>query len=188
MDDTLISTENFADVGYITIFMDNKVNIYDATKITIVIDQKAVLWWWRFPRTAPYRISLIPEVKNENTDTLLLSKLDSLRLQVRWDKQVNQEKINLVYDLPSVEQVIQWHHALLSVLTKSTWLRVIREGKFTTWPLVLLKTWTNTFWNPKRRKKGTWDKSNKDFDQPNHDKMKEKSRSLLQSTKKRCVR
>ena len=38
------------------------------------------------------------------------------------------------YDLPSVEELVQYMHAASGFPVKSTWLRAIKKGNFETWP------------------------------------------------------
>ena len=44
-----------------------------------------------------------------------------------------------VYKLPSIEQSIRYLHAAAGFPTKSTWLKAIRCGNFSTWPLINVK-------------------------------------------------
>jgi hypothetical protein len=46
---------------------------------------------------------------------------------------------NSVYDLPLVEQVIKWMHAVCGYPVKSTWIKAVKAGNFVGWPLLTEK-------------------------------------------------
>jgi len=69
--DSLLSIPKFADANYVAIFDKDEVNIYDANKTTIVVSRGAILRGWRCKQTKLWRIPLIKNVTNENTDTVL---------------------------------------------------------------------------------------------------------------------
>ena len=52
--DTLISVGKFADAGYLTVFDEEEVNIYDGLKTKIEINGKAIIKGWRDPETGLY--------------------------------------------------------------------------------------------------------------------------------------
>jgi len=71
---SLLCTAKFAEVGYITVFDKEEVNIYDAQNTTLQVSKGAILQGW-FGKTAnPWRIPLIPIALNNNTDTVLVNK------------------------------------------------------------------------------------------------------------------
>ena len=43
---------------------------------------------------------------------------------------------NSVYDLPSTEEAIKWMHAVCGYPVKSTWLKAIKAGNYTGWPML----------------------------------------------------
>ena len=43
---------------------------------------------------------------------------------------------NSVYDLPSIEQVIKWMHAVCGYPVRSTWLKAIKAGNYLGWPML----------------------------------------------------
>jgi hypothetical protein len=49
------------------------------------------------------------------------------------------QKANSVYDLPSIEQAIKWMHAVCGYPVKSTWIKAVKAGNFTGWPLLTEK-------------------------------------------------
>ena len=46
----------------------------------------------------------------------------------------DKEAINNVYELPSTKQTIQYLHVCAGYPTKTTWLKAIKAGIYTTWP------------------------------------------------------
>jgi hypothetical protein len=46
------------------------------------------------------------------------------------------ERVNNVYDLPSINQTVKYLHAAAGFPTKETWLKAINAGNFTTWPTI----------------------------------------------------
>lgn len=96
--DMLISVGKFADVGYITIFDGEEVNIYDGLRANLKIHEKEVVKGWRDPAMGLYRIPLKEKVDNLNTDTVLLDKERSQKIQSERPKIT--EAVNNVYKLP----------------------------------------------------------------------------------------
>ena len=52
--DTLISVGKFADAGYLTVFDEEEVNIYDGLKTKIEINDEAIIKGWRDPEMGLY--------------------------------------------------------------------------------------------------------------------------------------
>ena len=52
------------------------------------------------------------------------------------------EAIQNIYEIPSIEQTIRYLHAASGLLTKSTWIKSIRNGNYLTWTLI---TVTNVY-------------------------------------------
>ena len=67
----LLSVGQFADVGYVTVFNSQSVEIFDG-KIGLTKD--AVIRGWRDPASGLYQIPLKEIVENWNTDTVLLDE------------------------------------------------------------------------------------------------------------------
>ena len=154
---TLLSTSKFADADYISIYDKNEVNIYDARTTKINVSEDSVLKGWRCPQTGLWRIPLQDNIKNLNTDTILLDSKDGRqslnamytipstekvldRLSILLDQRPNiKEALHNVYDLPSIEPAIRYLHAAAGFPTKATWLKAIRKGNYLTWPLLTVK-------------------------------------------------
>ena len=58
----LISTNKLAQAGYIQIFDDEQVNVYDAKETKITVSRGAVLQGWRLPDERLWRIPLVKQV------------------------------------------------------------------------------------------------------------------------------
>ncbi|KAL7474991.1 hypothetical protein ACHAW6_000926 [Cyclotella cf. meneghiniana] len=95
MSKTLLSVRQFADAGYVTIFDDQTVKIYDGK---IVVSDEAVIRGWRDPASGLYHIPLRAKVENWNTDMTLLDKERAKQIQELQPGQV--DAINNVYELP----------------------------------------------------------------------------------------
>ena len=106
MSETLLSVGQFADAGYVTVFDDQSVKIFDGT---IGLTKDAVIRGWRDPASGLYRIPLKEKVENWNTDTVLLDEEKTRQLQTLRPEQA--EAINNVYELPSTEKAIRYLHA-----------------------------------------------------------------------------
>ena len=46
------------------------------------------------------------------------------------------QEANSVYALPTTEEEIRWMHAVCVYPVKSTWIKAIKEGNFTGWPIL----------------------------------------------------
>ncbi|KAL7476303.1 hypothetical protein ACHAW6_003291 [Cyclotella cf. meneghiniana] len=101
MSETLLSIGQFADAGYVTIFDDQTVKIYDGK---IVVSDEVVIRGWRDSSSGLYHIPLKAKVENWNTDTILLDKERKKQLQELQPGQA--DAINNVYELPSTEKTI----------------------------------------------------------------------------------
>jgi hypothetical protein len=143
---SLISTSKLADAGYFTVFDKDEVNVYDATTTSIKPTNQAVLTGWRDKKTGLWRVPLVNQIDNENTDTYLLSKNES--------NNIANEIANNVYDLPSTEQAIRYLHACAGFPTKATWLKAIAKGFYSTWPLLTTKNVNKYFPESEETQKG----------------------------------
>ncbi len=71
----LISTAKFAEAGYITVFYNKEVNVYNASNTEVIVTRKAILRGWLDKDANLYHIPLVPIVLNSNIDTVLVHKL-----------------------------------------------------------------------------------------------------------------
>ena len=146
---TLISTGKITDAGYTAVYDKDEVNFYPANKIHIT--EESVLQGYRCPRTKLWRIPLMNTVTNDNMDTILLDSPCGMKSKnttyvipttakvtdhIRAMMEIKEESISNVYELPSLEQAIRYLHAAAGFPTKTTWLKAIRRGNYSTWPLL----------------------------------------------------
>jgi hypothetical protein len=149
---TLLSGSKFADAGYTAVYDAKEVNFYDNQKINIT--EQAVLTGYRCPTTALKRVPLVPIVRNDNTDTILFDSPggqkssnnniiipSTIKVQEHIKASIEQDEecIGNVYELPSIEQTIRYLPTAVGFPTKATWLKAIRKGNYSTWPLINVK-------------------------------------------------
>ena len=150
----------------------NEVNIYDGRKAKITITEEVVLKGYRCPREKLWRIPLVKDVQNKNTDTLILNSKDRLQSlnkhhQVPITTDVintlhfmiegtpaTSEGIHHVYDLPGIKPAIRYLHAAAGLPTKRTWLKAIRNGSYLNWPLITVKNVNKFFPESDETQKG----------------------------------
>jgi hypothetical protein len=149
---TLLSGSKFANAGYTVVYDRAEVIFYNAN--TIHITEKAVLTGYCCTHTGLWHIPLQLIISNENEDTLVLDSTcghhstntrykippttrihDHLHISLEHE---NHTILN-VYELPSIEQAIQYLHTAARYPTKNTWLTAIRHGNYSTWPLITTK-------------------------------------------------
>jgi hypothetical protein len=129
---SLISTVKFAEAGYVTIFDRDKVNIYDQRDTVITVSQSAILRGWREQGTNDlWRIPLIPVVRNNNTDTIIVKRPPSEYLP---NRPAPSEAIHNVYELKTQPELIRYLHAAAGFPTKPTWYKAVKNGQFVSWP------------------------------------------------------
>jgi len=128
----LISTVKFAEAGYTTIFDHNEVNIYDQRDTSITASRPAILRGWREPGTNElWRIPLVPVVRNNNTDTIIVKRPPSEYLP---HCPLPSEAIHNVYELKTQPELIRYLHAAAGFPTKPTWYKAVKNGQFVSWP------------------------------------------------------
>ena len=130
-EDSLVSTIKMADAGYISIFDGEEVNIYDASNTQITVTRGAVLRGWQDATCGLWRIPLVKNVTNENTDTVLVKAPPTELLPNRPG---TEEAVHNVYELKTKPEVIRYYHATAGFPTKRTWLSAIKCGSFLSWP------------------------------------------------------
>jgi hypothetical protein len=69
---SLLSTSKVVDADYIAIYDKEEVNFYNAKTTKITISEEAVLKGWQCPVAGLWRLPLVANPVNLNTDTLLL--------------------------------------------------------------------------------------------------------------------
>ena len=71
---SLISTTKFAKAGYMTVFDDKEVNVYDTQNTKVIVTWQAIIKGWFDKKANLWQIPLVPIVLNNNTDTVLVKK------------------------------------------------------------------------------------------------------------------
>jgi len=70
--DSLLSTSKMVDADYIAVYDKEEVNFYDAKTTKRVLTEEAVLTRYRCPKVGLWRLPLVENPTNLNTDTLIL--------------------------------------------------------------------------------------------------------------------
>ena len=98
-----------ADAEYYTIFIPGGegVKVFDANKSKVTVTGEAVLKGWR-DEHGLLRVPVKSDTGNEETSTVALTK-----------QELN-EVLNNVFDLPSIDQTIQYLHASISRFPNAT--------------------------------------------------------------------
>ncbi len=171
VENSLLSTNKFAEAGYTIIYDKDEVNFYDARTTKIMVLEEAILTGWQCPHQKMWRVPLVPIVTNLNTDTLLLdhpSGLDSLNtmytvssstvarnhVALHLGKLAQRDHIHNVYELPSVKPTIRYLHRAAGFPTRASWLKVIHHGNYLSWPLINVKNVTKFFPESEETQKG----------------------------------
>jgi hypothetical protein len=120
---SLMSVGKVSDDGTLSIFTKDGVSVHREEDVLITCKGAPILIGVRDDH-GRYRI---PLTQHKGTW--------QPRIPSKRAKQVLQQA-NSVYDLPSTEQAIKWMHAVCGYPVKSTWLKAIKAGNFSGWPLL----------------------------------------------------
>ncbi len=118
---SLLSTVEFADASYITIFDKDTVNLFDANNLIITATKGAILQGWQDKNSNLWCIPLVCMVRNLNTDTVLLKRPHPV------------EAVQSVYKLKTQLELVWYLHVSAGFLTKPTWLKAIKNKQFSSW-------------------------------------------------------
>ena len=105
----LLSMNQFVEAKYITIFDEDEVNIYDATNTEVTVSRGSILRGWRLRKEGLWRIPLVANVRNENTDTVLVNKPPSSFLAE--SQKLPTDKILNAYDIKTRPELVRYYHA-----------------------------------------------------------------------------
>jgi hypothetical protein len=72
---------------------------------------------------------LVPHVKNNNTDTVVVNEPPS---QLLPNRPKLSEAIHNVYELTTKVEIIRYYHAVAGFPTEATWLKAIKRGNYAT--------------------------------------------------------
>ncbi|KAL7502358.1 hypothetical protein ACHAXN_001427 [Cyclotella atomus] len=143
---TLISNSKLADAGYVTVYDNEEVNVYDGATTTVVPTKQAVMTGWRDKLTGLWRFPLHSQVTNATTETKLLSEAKT--------NAIVDEVTSNVHDLPSTERVIRMLHAAAGFPAKATWIEAIKKGFYASWPMINARTANKYFPESEETQKG----------------------------------
>jgi hypothetical protein len=132
----LIRTAKFAESGYITVFDDKKINVYNASNTKVIVTRQAILRGWLGKDANLYRIPLVPIVLNNNTDTVLVRKPPTKFLPVCLPPT---KAIHNIYKLKTQPELVWYLHAAEGFQTKPTWIAAITNKHFLSWPGLTVK-------------------------------------------------
>jgi hypothetical protein len=76
---SLLTTSKVVDADYIAIYDKEEINFYDAKSTKITVSKESVLKGWQCPAAGLWRLPLVENPVNLNTDTLLLDHPIKLR-------------------------------------------------------------------------------------------------------------
>ncbi len=139
---SLLSKAKFAEAGYITVFDNKEVNIYEAHNTTSKVSWAAILQGW-FDKTANlWRIPLIPVILNSNTDTVLINKPPTEFLP---DCPPAIEAIHNVYKLKTQPELVWYLHACMGFPTEPSWIEAIKNRQYASWPGLTIKAMAKYF-------------------------------------------
>ena len=148
---SLLSIPKFAEAGYITVFDDEEVNIYDAQNTMLKVSRGAIVRGWFDKKANLWRIPLIPVVLNNNTDTVLVNKQPTEFLPGRTPII---EAINNVYELKTQPELVRYLHACAGFPTKPSWIKAIKNGQYASWPGLTVKAVAKHFPESEETMKG----------------------------------
>jgi hypothetical protein len=151
VENSLLSIPKMAEAGYITVFDDEQVNIYDARNTKVLVTRKAILRGWYDKTTKLWRLPLVPIVINENTDTVLTTKPPTEFLPKRPPAN---EAVHNVYELKTQPELIRYLHAAAGFPTKPTWIKAIKNKQFASWPGLTVQAVSKHFPESKETSKG----------------------------------
>ena len=87
--------------------------------------------WWRLRDEGLWRILLVANVQNENTETVSVSKPPS---SFSADsKQPHTDKLLNAYKMKTRPELVRFYHAAAGFPTKSTWLAAIKNKHYASW-------------------------------------------------------
>ena len=118
-----MSVGKTSDDGNVSIFTHDKVQVYKEADVLITCKGKQILIRKRDER-GRYRIPLMQTRGKWRPHT-----------PTKQSKKLLQEA-NSVYDFPTTEEAIKWMHAVCGYPVKLTWIKAIKAGNFTGWPML----------------------------------------------------
>ena len=139
---SLLSTAKFAKAGYITVFDNGEVNIYNAHDTKLIVSRGAILQGWFDKTHNLWQTPLIPVVLNNNTDTVLVNKPPTNFL---LDRAPVIEAIHNVYELKTQPELVRYLHACAGFPTIPSWIQAKKNKQYASWPGLTIKAVTKYF-------------------------------------------
>ena len=98
---------------------------------TFTVSRGSILRGWQSNETGLWRIPLVENVTNLNTETVVCRAPPTELLP---NQPTIKEAVHNVYELQTVPERIRYFHACAGFPTKCTWMKVIKKGFFASWP------------------------------------------------------
>ena len=117
-----MSVGKTADDGNVSVFTKEDVKIFKEEDILITYKGEPIMISKRDER-GRYHIPLVQQ-------RLAVATKDANQSGKKYLKQANS-----VYDFPPTEEAVKWMHTACGYPVKSTWLKAIKAGNFTGWPV-----------------------------------------------------
>ena len=137
--DNLFSTSKFVDAGYMWIFDQDEVGVYDKTNTKITTSWAAVMKGWHITSKNVWRFPLQQE------NGVSLESPRSPQELLRAHPPPLPDSVNNVYDLKTKPGLVRYYHAAAGFPTKPTWVAAIKNGHYKTWPGLNQKDVTKYF-------------------------------------------
>ena len=148
---SLLSTAKFDKVGYITVFDNKEVNIYDAHNTTLKVLWGVILKGWIDKTINLWQIPLIPDILNNKTDAVLVNKPPT---EFFPNCTPVIKAIRNVYELKTQPEVVQYLHACAGFPTKPSWIKAIKNRQYASWPGLTVQAVVKYFPKSKETMKG----------------------------------
>jgi hypothetical protein len=147
----LLSMAKFADATYIAIFDKDELNIYNANNTKVTVSRSAILCGQRCVDTNLFCVLLASHVINNNTETVLCDRPPTEFLP---QCPPPLDAIYNIYNLKTQPELVCYHHAAAGFPTKPTWLKVIKNKQFASWPGIMADAVIKHFLESEKTHKG----------------------------------
>ena len=113
-----MSVGKTSDYGNVSIFTDEKVQVYKEADVLITFRGKPII---------------IGKRDDRGRYCIVLMQTQGQCQPRKPSKKSNKfiQEANIVYDLPTTEEAVKWMHAVCGYPVKSTWIKKIKSGNFT---------------------------------------------------------
>ena len=122
---SLISMSTLRKHGYIPIFEQDKMSVYDGPTTTITVSRKAVMEGWYCPKEKLWRIPLVKNVSNVQHQSIPVAMSPMQILQDGPPPPTDQ--ILSAYELTTRPELIRYYHAAAGFPSKPTWVAAIKK-------------------------------------------------------------